>query len=43
MQRGINLDGGDTNGPAGATLANDDCKLYVPVITLSKDDEKLNY
>ena len=39
MQRGINLGGGDTNGPAGATLAIDDCKLYVPVITLSKDDE----
>ena len=39
MQRGINLDGGDTNGPAGATLAIDYCKLYVPVITLSKDDE----
>ena len=39
MQRGINLDGGDTNGPTGATFAIDDCKLYVPVLTLSKDDE----
>ena len=39
MQHGINLDGGDTNGPAGATLAIDDCKLYVPVVTLYKDHE----
>ena len=23
----------------GATLAINDCKLYVPVVTLSKDDE----
>ena len=27
------------NAPAGATLAITDCKLYVPVVTLSKDDE----
>ena len=30
------------NAPAGATLAINDCKLYVPAVTLSKDDE-LNY
>ena len=27
------------NAPTGATLAINDCKLYVPVVTLSKDDE----
>ena len=27
------------NAPRGATLAINDCKLYVPVLTLSKDDE----
>ena len=27
------------NAPTGATLAINDCKLYVPAITLSKDDE----
>ena len=27
------------NGPTGATLAINDCKLYVPAVTLSKDDE----
>ena len=27
------------NAPTGATLAITDCKLYVPVVTLSKDDE----
>ena len=27
------------DGPAGATLAINDCKLYIPVVTLSKDDE----
>ena len=27
------------NGPTGATFAINDCKLYVPVETLSKDDE----
>ena len=27
------------NAPTGATLAIIDCKLYVPVVTLSKDDE----
>ena len=39
IQREINLDGGNTEAPTGATLAIDDCKLYVPVVTLSKDDE----
>ena len=27
------------NAPTGATFAINDCKLYVPVVTLSKDDE----
>ena len=27
------------NAPTGATLAIDDCKLYVPAVTLSKNDE----
>ena len=27
------------NAPTGATLSITDCKLYVPVLTLSKDDE----
>ena len=27
------------NAPTGATLTMDKCKLYVPVVTLSKDDE----
>ena len=27
------------NGPIGATFGINDCKLYVPVVTLSKDDE----
>ena len=39
IQREINLDGGNTEAPTGATLTIDDCKLYVPVVTLSKDDE----
>ena len=30
---------GRDGAPAGATLAINDCKLYVPVVTLSKDDE----
>ena len=33
--RGGNRD----NAPTGATLAINDCKLYVPAVTLSKDDE----
>ena len=35
---GANLPARD-NAPKGATLAITDCKLYVPVVTLSKDDE----
>ena len=31
--------GNRDNAPTGATLAINDCKLYVPVVTLSKDDE----
>ena len=27
------------NAPTGATLSINDCKLYIPVVTLSKDDE----
>ena len=27
------------NSPTGATLAINDCKLYIPVVTLSQDDE----
>ena len=32
---GANRDG----APTGATLAMNDCKLYIPVVTLSKEDE----
>ena len=39
QQIGINLDGRNTAAPTGATLAINYCKLYVPVVTLSKDDE----
>ena len=39
QQIGVNLDGRNTAAPTGATLAINDCKLYVPVITLSQDDE----
>ena len=35
----VNLDGGNTTAPTGATLAINDCKLYIPAVTLSKDDE----
>ena len=31
--------GNRVNAPTGATLAINDCKLYVPAVTLSKDDE----
>ena len=31
--------GGRDGAPTGATLAINDCKLYIPVVTLSKDDE----
>ena len=34
------IGGGDRdNAPTGATLSIIDCKLYVSVVTLSKDDE----
>ena len=39
QQIGINLYGGNTAAPTGATLAINDCKLYIPVVILSKDDE----
>ena len=39
QQIGVNLDGGDTVAPTNATLGINDCKLYIPVVTLSKDDE----
>ena len=31
--------GNRDNAPTGATLAINDCKLYLPAVTLSKDDE----
>ena len=37
-QRDIGGDNRD-NAPTSATLAINDCKLYVPAVTLSKDDE----
>ena len=39
QQIGVNLDGGNTAAPTGATLTINNCKLYMPVITLSKNDE----
>ena len=39
IQREINLDGGNTEASTDASLAINDCKLYIPVVTLSKDDE----
>ena len=39
QQIGVNLDGGNTAAPTGATLTINDCKLYVPVVTLPKDNE----
>ena len=39
QQIGVNLDGGNTVAPTGATLAINDCKLYIPVVTLSTYDE----
>ena len=39
QQIGVKLDGGNTAAPTGATLTINDCKLYIPVVTLSKDDE----
>ena len=37
-QRDI-IGGNRDNSPTGATFSITDCKLYVPVVTLSKDDE----
>ena len=31
--------GNSDNAPSGATLSITDCKLYIPAVTLSKDDE----
>ena len=39
QQIGVSLDGGNTAAPTGATLTINDCKLYIPVVTLSKNDE----
>ena len=39
QQIAVNLDGGNTAAPANATLAINNCKLYIPVVTLSKFDE----
>ena len=39
LQQALVLDGDDTAEPTGATLNITDCKLYIPVVTLSKDDE----
>ena len=33
QQIGVNLDGGNTAAPTGATLTINDCKLYIPVVT----------
>ena len=38
-QVGQDLGGGNTAAPKGATFAINDFKLYVPVVTLSTDDE----
>ena len=35
----VNLDGGNTAATTGATFAISDCKLCVPAVNLSKDDE----
>ena len=39
QQTGLNLDGGNTAAPRNATLKITKCELYVPVVTLSKDNE----
>ena len=39
QQIGVSLDGGNTAAPTCATLNINDCKLYILVVTLSKDDE----
>ena len=35
----VDLDGANTAAPTGATLIINDCKLYIPVVTLSKNDQ----
>ena len=39
LQQAQNVDGGNTAEPTGATFSIINCKLYVPTVTLSKDDE----
>ena len=39
IQRELNLDGGNAEASTDATLSITDCKLYIPVVTLSKDAE----
>ena len=39
QQIGVNLDGGNTAAPTGAKFAINNCKLHVPAVTLSKNDE----
>ena len=39
QQIGVNFDGGNTAAPTGAALTINDCTLYIPVVTLSKDDD----
>ena len=39
IQRELNLDGGNTAASTDAILSITDCKLYISVVTLSKDDE----
>ena len=38
-QINTNLSGANTAAPTGPTFTINDCKMYVPVVTLSKDDE----
>ena len=39
LQQGQNLDGGNNAEPTNAALNINDCKLYIPAVPLSKDDE----
>ena len=39
IQRELNLDGGNAEASTDATFSINDCKLYIPVVNLSKDDE----
>ena len=36
---GVSLDGGNTAVPTNTSFTINDCKLYISVVTLSKDDE----